>query len=70
MENLKYITLISLLLVSTQSSALNLAEVNQPIDQELYDGRSCNDLYMQASALEKDLFVFLGVCTVGNFGAT
>lgn len=56
MKNFKYITFISLLLVSAQSTALNLTEINQPIEQGLYDSRSCNDLYMQATAFEKEAF--------------
>jgi len=56
MELSKYTVFTSLLLISTQSTALNLVEINQPIKQGLYDSRSCNDLYMQASALEKESF--------------
>jgi hypothetical protein len=56
MKYLKYITFTSLLIISTQSLALNLAEINQPIEQGLYDNRSCNDLYMQATNLEKETF--------------
>jgi hypothetical protein len=58
MELSKYIAFISLLLVSTQGIALNLAEINQPIEQGLYDSRSCNDLYIQASTLEKEAFAY------------
>ncbi len=58
MELSKYITFISLLLIGTQSTALSLAEINQPIEQGIYDSRSCNDLYMQASVLEKESFSY------------
>jgi hypothetical protein len=58
MELSKYITFISLLLISAQSAALNLAEINQPIEEGIYDSRSCNDLYMQASTLEKESFTY------------
>lgn len=58
MEIVKYITYISFLLFSTQSTALNLAGVDQPLEDGLYDNRSCNDLYMQASALEQDTFIY------------
>ena len=36
--------------------ALNLVEMHQPVGEKLYDGRTCNDLYMEASALEKQSF--------------
>jgi hypothetical protein len=58
MANLKYSVLISLLLLSTEGIALNLAETEQPLTQGLYDNRSCNDLYMQASALEQKTFLY------------
>lgn len=58
MEIFKYIGFLSLLLVSGQSSALNLTEINQPIEQGLYDSRSCNELYMQALVLEKESFIY------------
>lgn len=54
----KYIIFISFLLLSAQSSALNLVEINKPIKQGLYDNRSCNDLYMEALALEKESFSY------------
>jgi hypothetical protein len=56
MELYKYIVFAAFLLSSTQSAAINLVELSQPIDESLYDSRSCNDLYMQASALEKESF--------------
>lgn len=57
MNRLKQILLITILVFSTNSAALNLAGTNQTITNGLYDNRSCNDLYMQASALEKDTFI-------------
>jgi hypothetical protein len=57
MEIFKYITFISCLLLSTQATALNLVGTGQPLEGGLYDNRSCNDLYMQASALEQDTFI-------------
>jgi hypothetical protein len=51
MKLLKYITLIPLALFSAQSS-----EINQTGEESLYDSRSCNDLYMQASILEKQSY--------------
>tara|TARA_R110000782_G_scaffold127183_2_gene218740 strand:+ start:242 stop:604 length:363 start_codon:yes stop_codon:yes gene_type:complete len=56
MLNLKTISLISLLLLSIQANALNLAGAEQPFTEGLYDNRTCNDLYMQASALEQKTF--------------
>ncbi|HIF51747.1 MAG TPA: hypothetical protein EYQ42_09535 [Thiotrichaceae bacterium] len=56
MKLLKYITLIPLALFSAQSSAINLTEINQTGEESLYDSRSCNDLYMQASILEKQSY--------------
>ena len=38
--------------------ALNFAGIEQPVNESLYDKRSCNELYMQASALEKDTFIY------------
>ena len=58
MKTLKYIIFIFFLLSSVQSSALNLVEMNKSGEQGLYDSRSCNDLYMQASALEKESFSY------------
>lgn len=58
MKTPKFITFTFLLLVSAQSSALNLVEMNKPVGESLYDSRSCNDLYMQASALEKESFSY------------
>jgi len=56
MKLLKYITLIPLVLFSAQSSAISLTEINQTGDENLYDSRSCNDLYMQVSILEKQSY--------------
>jgi hypothetical protein len=58
MEIFKYIIFTFLLLISAQSSALNLAEINQPIEKGLYDNRSCNDLYVQATSLEKNFMAY------------
>jgi hypothetical protein len=60
MSNLKYISLISLslLLLSTQVNALNLVGAEQTFTEGLYDNRSCNDLYMQASALEQKTYQY------------
>ncbi len=54
MARFNCITFILLLLFSTQSSALNLSRIDQPLEDGIYDNRSCNDLYLQASALEQD----------------
>jgi hypothetical protein len=56
MELNKYIVFATFLLASTQTAAINLIEMNQSMEESLYDSRSCNDLYMQASALEKESF--------------
>ncbi len=56
MPTLKYISLISLSLFSIQANSLNLAGAEQTFTEGLYDNRSCNDLYMQASALEQKTF--------------
>ncbi len=58
MKHSKYITFISLLLISIPSMALNLVEMNQQIEIDLYDNRSCNYLYMQAKSVEKNLFAY------------
>ncbi len=55
---LKYITLLILLIVSAQSSALNIVQFNQTVEENLYDSRSCNDLYMQTLTLEKESFSY------------
>ncbi len=55
---LKYTTLLFFLIVSAQSSALNLVQMHKPAQESLYDSRSCNDLYMQASGLEKESFSY------------
>lgn len=56
MSNFKTISLIFLLLLSMQAYALNLAGTEQSITEGFYDNRTCNDLYMQASALEQKTF--------------
>ena len=58
MAKFKGITFVLILLFSTPSTALNLAGVDQPLEDGLYDNRSCNDLYMQASALEQDTYIY------------
>lgn len=58
MSNLKAISLISLLLFSIQANSLNLLGAEQTFAEGLYDNRSCNDLYMQASALEQKTFQY------------
>jgi len=58
MEHSKFLIFTSLLLISAPCSALNLAEINHPIEQGLYDSRSCNDLYMQALNLEKESHLY------------
>lgn len=44
--------------ISTQAQALNLIQTKESVGEELYDTRSCNDLYMEASALEKQSFSY------------
>ncbi len=56
MSNFKTTSLISLLFFSIQANSLNLVGAEQPFTEGLYDKRSCNDLYMQASALEQKTF--------------
>lgn len=58
MKTLKIITFTFFILASAQSSALNLGEMHKPVEGSLYDSRSCNDLYMQAVALEKENFSY------------
>lgn len=58
MSKLKTISLIFLLILSTQTNALNLVGAEQPFTEGLYDNRTCNDLYMQASALEQKTFQY------------
>lgn len=58
MKILKYNVCISLFLFSAQTVALNLVGSGQSTENALYDNRSCNDLYMQASALEKDSHIY------------
>ena len=52
----KHSFLIFILLFSANGFALNLSDTNQSITNELYDNRSCGELYMQASALERDTY--------------
>ena len=52
------IVFIISLFISAQSWALNLVDFKQSADEKLYDDRSCNDLYMEASALEKQTFSY------------
>ncbi len=58
MKTLKIITFTLFVLASAQSLALNLAEIHKPADSSLYDSRSCNDLYMEAMALEKENYSY------------
>ena len=53
MKKQTFIIFFISLLMSTQSFALNLVDFNQTNVDKLYDARSCNDLYMEVSALEK-----------------
>lgn len=43
---------------SAQALALNLVQTRESIEDKLYDTRSCNELYMKASALEKQSFSY------------
>lgn len=70
MEFFKYSILAYLLLISTSSSALNLAATEQPIAQSLYDDRTCNDLYIQASALEPQTFKYKATLSNNTRAAT
>lgn len=54
----RYILLIFALIFGFNAYALNLAGTNRSITNELYDNRSCNDLYMQASEMEQDTFIY------------
>jgi RsiW-degrading membrane proteinase PrsW (M82 family) len=58
MKLLKTLTIAVFILFSTQSFALNLVEMHKPAGESLYDSRSCNDLYMEAVALEKESFSY------------
>ena len=60
MRKLKIFIFSSFLLINTESNALNLIEFNRTVEDNLYDSRSCNDLYMQASSLEKQFFANTG----------
>ncbi len=57
MNTIKHsLLLTSLLLFGSNVSALNLAGTEQPLSDSLYDNRTCNELYMQASELEQQTF--------------
>ncbi len=43
---------------SAQVLALNLVQTKESVGEKLYDSRSCTDLYMEASALEKQSFSY------------
>lgn len=58
MKKLVIITFNVCILTCPNIWALNLVEINQPVREKLYDSRSCNDLYMEASALEKQSFSY------------
>jgi hypothetical protein len=58
MGKLKFILILSLLVFSSQSWALKLVDLNRSSGEKLYDSRSCNDLYMEATALEKENFAY------------
>lgn len=46
------------LIFCTNSMALNFAGIEHPANDSLYDKRSCNDLYLQASALEQKTYIY------------
>lgn len=56
MKTLKIMTFSLFILFNIDCSALNLVEFNRAAEENLYDSRSCNDLYMQATSLEKEFF--------------
>ena len=58
MTILKFSALSTMLMLSAESSALNLINTGQPLEHGLYDSRSCNDLYMQATALEQQSYLY------------
>lgn len=58
MKKIKCISFIALLLVASQSAALNSTVMNNNLDSKMHDNRSCNELYMQASILEKESFSY------------
>jgi RsiW-degrading membrane proteinase PrsW (M82 family) len=58
MGNLKYFVSLIIIVFSAQSWALNLVDLNRETGERLYDSRSCNDLYMEAMALEKQSFSY------------
>lgn len=43
---------------SAQALAFNLVQIKESSGENLYATRSCNDLYMEASALEKQSFSY------------
>ena len=45
-------------LVSTQALALNLFQKKEPVAEQPYGTRSCNELYIEVSALEKQSFSY------------
>ena len=53
----KNIVFSLLLIISSSSFALNLTGTAESITNELYDNRSCNELYIEASRLEQDTFI-------------
>ena len=58
MAVLRQTLFISGLIFCTNSMALNFAGIEQPVNESLYDKRSCNELYMQASALEHQSYIY------------
>lgn len=58
MKKLSIVIFNVLIFTSTHSAALNLVDFNQTAEEKFYDGRSCNDLYMETSALEKKSFSY------------
>lgn len=70
MAIIKSSILTVLLTLSGQCFALNLLETGQTIDNSLYDNRTCNDLYMQASALEQKTFLYKTTASNNTRAAT
>ena len=66
----KYSMLISVLIMSSNSAALSLTGAEQPLEHGLYDSRSCNDLYMQASWLEQKTHQYKANLTNNTRAAT
>ena len=55
----RQLILVPGLILSLNCMALNLANVNdRPSTNSIYDSRSCNELYAQASALEQDTYIY------------